>query len=447
MRAQEVVPVKILREESGQTLILTALCMTAMIGFMALALDVGTLFRARRNMQIAADAAAMAGTTEFFYNGASAVRTKAYAAAKANGVDNTVAGNVVSVTLPPVSIGGTSCATCVQVVVSTPNPTVFMGQFLGTSIVNVAATAVGGAPSASSVCMFVMSPSADDALWIHGAGSINASGCSVYVNSSQPDALCVTGSAGKSDLANIDVHGQQGSSGNCKGDPGVPVSQSVSVMTDPWENLPDPSLSCNSGNTTNLTTGTLTGTVAGPGYEGVACYSAGSCTTKKGVTTCTPAVANLTAATLGPGTYVFTTGVSITGNVVVGNGSPTTGTSPSGGATIAVSGTSSLNIDTASAFTIYAPADPTNTYNGVALYQTPTDTSAMQISFGSSAAVFDGMVYAPGAAVTLHDEGGGGLSATGLVVGTIYVNGKVSLTSYNAFNPVTTPFKVISLVE
>ena len=51
---------KIFRNEDGQTLVLTALCMTAMLGFMALAIDVGLLFRAKRNMQITADAVAVA---------------------------------------------------------------------------------------------------------------------------------------------------------------------------------------------------------------------------------------------------------------------------------------------------------------------------------------------------------------------------------------------------
>ena len=121
---------KLLREERGQTLVLTAMCMTMMLAFMALALDVGVLFRAKRRMQIAADAAAMAGTTELFYNGTTNVAAKAYAAAKANGVDNTVSGNTVTVTLPPISLGATACATCVEVQLSTPNPTVFMGIIL-----------------------------------------------------------------------------------------------------------------------------------------------------------------------------------------------------------------------------------------------------------------------------------------------------------------------------
>src|SRR5258708_5563078 len=213
---------KLLKDEVGQTLILTALCMTALLGFMALALDVGVLFRARRNMQIAADAAAMAGTTELFYNGTANVQQKAYAAAKANGVDQAVSGNTVTVTLPPVSVGGRSCATCVEVQLATPNPTVFMGIITHSNSLNVAAMAVAGSPSVSQTCVYVMKPDVSNALWIHGAGSINAPDCAVYVNSDDPGALCVTGSAGKSSFAAIDVVGGQGSA-NCGGDSGGTV--------------------------------------------------------------------------------------------------------------------------------------------------------------------------------------------------------------------------------
>ena len=437
---------KALRNEEGQTLFLMALCLAVMLGFMALALDVGVLFRAKRNMQTAADAAAMAGATELFYNGTTNVAAKAYAAAKANGVDNTVSGNTVDVTLPPISVGGTSCATCVEVQLSAPSPTVFMGMFTHRRTLNVAAFAVGGAPAASQTCVYVMDPSASSALWIHGAGAIIAPDCGIYVNSDADDALCVTGSAGKSTFGSIDVVGGQGKA-NCGGQPGGTVSLHSSAETDPWSNLPDPSNSCDGTNTTNLSSSSLTGTVAGPGYGNIACYAYNSCVTKKGKTTCTPTAVDLSDATLGAGTYVFTTGVNISGTVKAGDGDKTNGTYAGKGATIAVSGTGALNIDTNSSFTIFAPADSAATYNGVALYQSPTDTSAMQISFGSSTATFDGMIYAPGAPVTLHDEGGGGLTATGMVVGTIYVNGKVNLSSYNTFNPTTTPFKVIALVQ
>src|SRR5581483_1805437 len=56
-------------DESGQMLVLTAVCMTVLMGFLALAIDVGILFRARRNVQIAADAGAIAGALQQQYGG------------------------------------------------------------------------------------------------------------------------------------------------------------------------------------------------------------------------------------------------------------------------------------------------------------------------------------------------------------------------------------------
>ena len=58
-----------LRDERGQVLVMTAFCMACLLGALGLAVDCGVLFNARRQMQTAADAAAMAAATESFYNG------------------------------------------------------------------------------------------------------------------------------------------------------------------------------------------------------------------------------------------------------------------------------------------------------------------------------------------------------------------------------------------
>ena len=207
---------KSLFDEKGQVLVMTVFCMAVLLGMLGLAVDVGVLFHARRQMQSVADAAAMAGATEMFYNGVTNVDARAKEAAKANGVDSAVSGNTVIVTTSPTLTGGVACPTCVKVQVAKPNPTVFMqtmsSLFFGThnyNTVNVSAAAVAGAPGASQTCMYVMDPHGSSSLWIHGAGEINAPGCSVYVNSDDPGALCVTGSAGKSDIANIAVVGGQ----------------------------------------------------------------------------------------------------------------------------------------------------------------------------------------------------------------------------------------------
>src|SRR6476620_7953635 len=69
-----------LRDESGQVLVMTFFSMALLLGFLGLAIDVGVLFHARRHMQAVADAAAMAGATEMFYNGSTNVVAKANAA-------------------------------------------------------------------------------------------------------------------------------------------------------------------------------------------------------------------------------------------------------------------------------------------------------------------------------------------------------------------------------
>ncbi len=175
--------------------------------------------------------------------------------------------------------------------------------------------------------------------------------------------------------------------------------------------------------------GTLTGSIPGPGFGNVACYGGSG-----GVT--------LNNATLGPGVYVFTTGVTVSGTDTVGNNSP------SGGAVVAVTGASSaLNVQTTSTFNIYAPTQ--GAYNGLALYQSAADQTQMTLSFGSSGATFDGMIYAPGAAVDLHDQGGTGVTTNfGFVVGELYDNGKIDInfTNYSTAHPATSPFRIITLV-
>jgi Putative Flp pilus-assembly TadE/G-like len=421
---------RLLAKEDGQVLVLTLVSATLLMAFMALAIDVGILFRARRNMQIAADAAAMAGAMQAYYGPTSSVTSAGQTAARVNGVDSAATGNTVSISYPPVDGPNTGCMSCVEARVATPNKTFFMGMFIP-GMQRVAARAVAGAPSTGLACGYIMAPSADDAFWIHGAGSIIAPGCGMYVNSSQGDALCVTGKSGKSDFAWVDVVGQQGN-GNCGGNigAGTTVNLNSPVQASPWSNLPDPSNQC-TGTAITPPGGTLTGTITGPGAGVVACYTNGS----------NPVTIN--NATLGPGIYVFKSGVSVTGTDYIGG----TSSGTSGGATIAVS-SGAFNVATTSDLNVYAPT--TGTYNGVAFYQSAGDTSADLLSFGSSGSTFDGMIYAPGAQVELHDQGGSGdKTYFGFVVGTLYDNGKldVNFTNYTSQHPTTSPFRLVTLVE
>jgi uncharacterized membrane protein len=87
--------------EKGQVLLLAALCMMVLIGFLGLAIDLGLFFRVKRNMQIAADAAATAGALDYYYHQSSASATSAATAAAAqNGVNDGSGGAAVTVSIP-----------------------------------------------------------------------------------------------------------------------------------------------------------------------------------------------------------------------------------------------------------------------------------------------------------------------------------------------------------
>lgn len=96
------------RSRRGQVLVITTLGLVAVIGCVALAVDVGTLWTQRREMQAAADAAAVAGDLEIYSGNASdsdtaPITTAAQTDSAKNGFTNGANGATVTVNAPPQS--------------------------------------------------------------------------------------------------------------------------------------------------------------------------------------------------------------------------------------------------------------------------------------------------------------------------------------------------------
>jgi hypothetical protein len=302
------------RKEEGQTVVLTALCMTILMGFMALAVDVGMMFRAKRSLQSAADAAAVAAAIEMGYNGTTNITTVAQAAAALNGVTD---GTQVAVN-NPVTNGYHTGAGYVEVVITQPNPVLFMGVF-GTSKLNVTARAVGGDP-ASAACMYILDdkPADSDVLFVKK--TLTANNCGVQVNSPNANAVCLHG-AGTVVADYLHIVGGLDSGGPCKASKNAPMQQGVAPVTDPFGDLtgPIPATDCKTGsggNTTALTSITSTSQLPTPKANAdgilsdqVYCFSGTNVVLDGGGST----------LTLGPGIYVFEHGVNV-GNVQVNGG-------------------------------------------------------------------------------------------------------------------------------
>src|ERR1700739_1546140 len=124
--------IKILKDQTGQVLVMTALSMTVLVGFLALAIDVGMLFGAKRNMQIAAAAAAIAGALDYKYNSSvSSAQAAGEAAATANGLTATGTCPIsdptktyVCINIPPVYGANAGSPGFVEALVTQPNRTI-----------------------------------------------------------------------------------------------------------------------------------------------------------------------------------------------------------------------------------------------------------------------------------------------------------------------------------
>jgi Flp pilus assembly protein TadG len=426
-------------EESGQMLVLTALCMTVLMGFLAMAIDVGMLFRAKRNVQIAADAGAIAGALQEQYggtvnpscgNGVSSVTCAVDNAVGANGVP---AADVVAANTNPTD-GYHKGTGYVEAIVSAPNPTFFFSAFRGAKTsFNVTARAVAGLVP-STACMYVLDPT--DANSLNIQGKVTAPGCGIQVNSNNADASCDQGAAIAAPF--LHIAGGQDAGGGCQPTNSTQVVTGVAPSGDPLNNMTGVSVAsvCTPINTVLLgganptvtaatiipSTTLLIGNVA----------VAASCFGDLNVL--------LSALTLGrPGSnqlFIFENGVQLLGNVTV-NG------------TIDIA--QGTLVQGAAQLTINAPADPADMFNGIALFEPSTNatpcsptlpTPCLQVRLVGGG--LNGIIYAPTSRVSIQGQGGVG----GIVAYQLDVTGPLSLTeNYNLANPSTSPLNKVELVE
>src|SRR5437867_2908897 len=132
------------RKETGQVLILAALGMAVLMGFVALAIDVGLIFETRRSAQNSADAAALAGASALPSDASTAV-SLAKSWAQKNGFANGPNGATVSVTTPY-----KGDASKIEVAITTSQPAIF-AKLVGKKSFPVTARAVATKTGANGV--------------------------------------------------------------------------------------------------------------------------------------------------------------------------------------------------------------------------------------------------------------------------------------------------------
>jgi Flp pilus assembly protein TadG len=479
---------KILRNEDGQMLVFTALSMTILIGFLAIAIDVGLLFRTKRNLQTAADAAATAAALDYYFNlsvqGANAVthaQAEGQTASTANGFTDGQNGATVTISCAP-TYGPEASASCngfFEAIVTQTKGNIFTTTFgqrdgsnAGLNSIKVAARAVAGTPSASNNCIWLMDPSASGELTMQGSSStLNANGCGVYLNSSSTSAVSFTGNPTVT-VQSLNLLSSQDLKKGTKNFTGQ-FNNNVVPQSPPFPlNFTGAGTGdCNvtySGSTTISTSYTPPGAGSAGSSPLVVCFT--QAMTISGGTQASPIVmagmaysGSGNTSTSNGVIYEFQQGLTIGTGAWVNFGSGTynsgNGTfSNTSGATIDMEG-GAFNILSGQAnLSVFSPT--TGDYNGIAIMQPKSNKSdssdntcngqsngCLSVQFGSANTLFDGMIFVPGGQVTLHDQGGGA-TASGLIADTVNLaSSTLTINNYSTANPYTTPLRQVQLTE
>ena len=477
------------QDEDGQALVLTALSLAVLLGFVALAVDVGLLLRNKRNMQIAADAGSTAGALDYYNNesngdaiaaGQTAV-TNAGLTGASFGCPAAASGSAPGVCVrSPATNGVHTGEGYVEVDVVNPNRTTFMSLF-GVNTVNVAARSVAGL-TAGQGCIWVknnfnvqgnasLCGLASGSTTFNGCGTGNSCGttppaCGAYVGGS------ITGSGGgggsnciyanyveTSGTVGINVNPSPAVAGVGTQTPPAFLTQTPPAMASPC-NLP-PGGTWGTFQGVNIYTATLTGSLS-PGCYGLSNVPSAYAGNADIVLTITNATLSdstnnglyqfdLGNVTIGNGSSAVNGGTLTIGSNVTGGTTPIFDANgiqintPAAGVTLEINtGNFTVN-STSTGIDLYAPAEPGQTNNGIVLWEPGSNTGTINIQWGSGSGNFYGYIVAPGSTLSMQDQGASGI-VTGLYVGNFALNSSLGFTNYNTV-VTTSPGKTVALVE
>lgn len=364
-------------DQSGQTLVLAAVCMTVLVGILSLSIDAGMLRYKKRQMQEVADASALAGALEISAcagtSNCNSMQTAAKAALTENGFTGSLltncatrTGTKLEITLnnPPCAISSdpnTGSINYVETVVSEPVSTVF-AKVLGVSTVNIIARAEATQPPAP--CVYFLSQYSTQPSLSMGNQTTQTT-CTYYLGLSYTFTGGATSSGSQYYVA--------GSSSSSTGSVSPAPVFNVAAIADPLSFLTAP------------TVGSCT-------YTKLSVSAAASL---KPGTYCGGLTINTSSTvTLASGTYIILGALSIDGPTLTGSG-----------VTFYVSQNSTYHYGTSSISNVNATlsAPTSGSLQGILYYSDPSlpaGKAGLTVSNWNPGTRLDGIVYLPGQELT-----------------------------------------------
>ena len=454
------------RNEEGQALVMTALSLTVLLGFLALATDAGVMLRQKRIAQSVADSAAIAGAYEALYEGTPSTVTagiwnaaskdatlNGYAPGTSNGVTNSSNGVTLSLSVTPnIGVSTFNSAGYVQANVTFNSPTFFMSLF-NIHTMNVGAAAIGSDQLQASGCFDIQNGGnhANPAGTMGGSSEVFGLTCGVTINgnldmggNANIDAKYVSASGSILNTGNSSVTGTE--------------TQGAPPTNDP---LPQLQLAANQPGVGTTAGSSCTSTLpAGAVADGMSCiynYNNG----------------NISNVTLQSNTvYVFDNNITNTcGHPAIACVN-LSGTITGSGDTIFLKNNLPLDFSNNGSFTVTAPRpsnsttpcelDTANPFCGV-LIDAPSDGSSggtyscshgkgnndgnpgeLYFDFGSSSTTLTGVIYAPYMQLFVQDQGANTTLNNDVIIGNFCA--QAATVTINGLSPSLSPLARVGLV-
>ena len=275
------------RDGRGVIMVMFALLLPVFVGFIGLAVEVGYWYQNHRDLQAAADAAALAGSYEIAEDRASNVGTIAQREAENNGWSST--GGTITIRADqfnstfPASGSYTTDSDAVEIQLTRSVNLLVAGYFLDSArTINARAVglAVAGANTACVLALGSGLSTGQSAITSSGGASVTMSGCVVSTNSTNSAAIKLSG--GGTITADC-VYSSGGVSGtptttNCSG-----AKENQPAVSDPYASIAQPSFSaCSNPADKYSISGSTVDTISDGVYCSISSSSSGTLTMNAG---------------------------------------------------------------------------------------------------------------------------------------------------------------------
>jgi Flp pilus assembly protein TadG len=324
-------------EKRGSVAVQIALMAIVIMGFVSLATEVGYLLLVQREMQSAADSAAVSGATALTRGTPSNYQVEAQAVASASGFTNGSSGTSVTVSSPPADGSYVGVTGAVEVVISRPQTVSLMSLF-GQSSINVGVRGVATVGTGTG-CALQLISGASVGVSVSNGATLNLTQCGLGSNSTSSTALSMTGGA-VVNAQTVTVVGGASLANGSTVNPSSALKTAQPSISDPYASVAIPTYSgCSNG----------TGKSYGHSGSGVQTLSPGVwCNgvsfTNDAQISLNPGVYIVNQGNFNVGGAVTMTGVGVTivltsstgsnyATVTIGNGASVTLSAPTSGAT------------------------------------------------------------------------------------------------------------------